>query len=63
MHTVVHLKTVKYIEYNPEISQPQLAQELAESLGKLNYYLKTLINKGSMKVSNFRRNTFKFSYL
>ena len=63
MHTVVHLKTVKYIEYNPEISQRQLAQELGVSLGKVNYYHKALIDKGFMKVSNFRRNTCKFSYL
>jgi EPS-associated MarR family transcriptional regulator len=63
MHTVVHLKILKYIEYNPEISQRQLAQELGVSVGKVNYCHKALINKGFMKVGNFRRNTCKFSYL
>ena len=63
MRTVIHLKILKYIEVNPEISQRQLAQELGVSVGKVNYCLKALINKGYMKAGNFKRNTQKLSCL
>ena len=63
MYTEVHLKILKYIELNPETSQRQLAQELGISLGKVNYCLKALINKGFVKAGNFKHKANKLSYL
>jgi EPS-associated MarR family transcriptional regulator len=49
-------KILKRLESNPEISQRELAQELGISLGKVNYCLKALMQKGLLKVNNFRNN-------
>lgn len=50
---------------NPNISQRSLAAELGISLGKLNYCLRALIEKGLVKAANFRtsRNKAAYAYL
>ena len=58
-----HLKILKHIESNPQISQRQLAQELGVSVGKINYCVQALITKGFVKAGNFKRNANKMSYL
>ena len=58
-----HLKILKHIQANPNVSQRQLAQELGVSVGKVNYCLRALIDKGFVKAGNFKRNTDKLSYL
>ena len=58
----VHLRLLRLIEARPELSQRDLARELGTSLGKLNYCLNALINKGLVKVRNFRNNRNKLSY-
>jgi EPS-associated MarR family transcriptional regulator len=63
MQTETHLKILKYMESNPKASQRQVAYELDVSVGKVNYCLKALINKGFIKVGKFKRNTDKLSYL
>ena len=40
-----------------------MAQELGVSVGKVNYCLRALIDKGFVKAGNFKRNTDKLSYL
>jgi DNA-binding MarR family transcriptional regulator len=42
-------KLFKALETTPDHSQRQLAEELGFSLGKLNYCLKALIDKGLVK--------------
>ncbi|MFT4802848.1 MAG: EPS-associated MarR family transcriptional regulator [Psychroserpens sp.] len=59
----IHLKILKHIESNPHISQRKLAEELGVSLGKVNYCVKALIDKGSVKAGNFKRNPDKMAYL
>ena len=39
-----------------------MAQELGMSLGKANYLLKALLDKGFVKVQNFRNNANKLGY-
>ena len=56
-------KILKLIEANPEISQRELARELDISLGKTNFCLKALMEKGLLKASNFRNSKNKMSYL
>ena len=63
MVTETHLKILKLIESNPQISQRKLAEELGVSLGKVNYCVKALIEKGMMKASNFKSSTNKIGYL
>ena len=58
----IHLKVLREIEGNPEITQRELAQELGVSLGKINYCLKALIDRGWVKVNNFRKSDKKAAY-
>ena len=46
-------------------TQRQLANNLGISLGKVNYCIKSLIEKGLIKVNNFRnsKNKIQYSYL
>jgi EPS-associated MarR family transcriptional regulator len=57
-----HLKVLRHIEENPEITQRELAQELGVSLGKVNYCLKALVQKGWVKASNFKNSNNKSAY-
>tara|TARA_B100001750_G_C15231324_1_gene458268 strand:+ start:213 stop:518 length:306 start_codon:yes stop_codon:yes gene_type:complete len=43
-------------------SQRKMASELGFSLGKLNYCLKALKDKGLIKIKNFKQNPNKFGY-
>ena len=56
-------KILKLVEAKPEISQRELAQQLGVSLGKANYCLKALIEKGLLKATNFRNNKNKLAYM
>jgi EPS-associated MarR family transcriptional regulator len=59
----IHLKVLRHLEDNPEVSQRELAELLGVSLGKTNYCLKALINKGLVKAKNFKNNANKRAYL
>ncbi len=54
---------LRKIKSKPEYSQRELASELGFSLGKLNYCLKALKEKGLIKISNFKKNPNKLGYL
>ena len=54
---------LKILKDNPKMTQRQLSKELGLSLGKTNYVLHTLIDKGLMKLSNFKRSNNKVGYL
>lgn len=59
-------RLLKAIEGNPGITQRELATEVGVSLGRANYLLKALIEKGLVKIGNFSRNAnnlSKISYL
>lgn len=45
------------------MSQREIARELGISLGKVNYCLQALIEKGWIKTSNFKSNRNKASYI
>ena len=51
------------LEDNPELSQRDLAAKVGMSLGKTNYCLKALIEKGWIKIHNFRNSDNKRAYL
>ena len=54
--------TLRKIQSKPNSSQRKLADELGFSLGKLNYCLKALKQKGLVKINNFKNNKNKLSY-
>ena len=57
-----HFKLLKLLQANPNMSQRELSRELGISLGKANYCIKALLDKGWIKVNNFRKNPRKLSY-
>jgi EPS-associated MarR family transcriptional regulator len=58
-----HFNVLRKINSKPETTQRELAEELGFSLGKLNYCLKALKNKGLIKMKNFEKNPNKINYI
>ncbi len=58
----IHLDLLRKIEVNPECTQRELAKEMGVSLGKVNYCIKKLIEKGWIKTINFKQNPNKVGY-
>ena len=54
---------LKILKDNPKITQRQMAKELGLSLGKTNYVVHALIDKGWVKLSNFKRSDNKPGYM
>ena len=55
-------RLLKLLQHNPELSQRQLAEEMGVSVGKVNFCLNALLDKGLLKVHNFRDNRNKLAY-
>lgn len=53
---------LRKIDKKPNSTQRSLSNDLGISLGKINYCLKNLINKGFIKIVNFSKNKNKISY-
>ena len=62
-HQEIHLKVLRHLENDPEITQRELAKKLGISLGKANYCLKALIDKGLIKAGNFKNSNNKSAYI
>ena len=56
-------EVLRKIQKKPSSTQRELAAELGISLGKLNYCIKALKNKGLIKINNFKKNPNKINYL
>ena len=57
-----HYGLLKTLEDNPGLLQRDLAKRLGISLGKVNYCLNALVDKGSLKINNFRNSENKLAY-
>ena len=58
-----HFNVLRKIKSKPKSTQRELAAELGFRLGKLNYCLKALKNKGLVKMKNFEKNPHKINYI
>ena len=56
-------KILKVLETNSGISQRDLARELGISLGRVNFCLKALVEKGLLKATNFRNSHNKLAFM
>lgn len=56
-------KILKELQQDPDISQRELARRLGVSLGKANFCVRALIEKGLIKVDNFKNSANKAGYL
>jgi EPS-associated MarR family transcriptional regulator len=59
----IRYRLLSYIEDHPAATQRQVAGVLGISIGKANYCLNALIEKGWVKVRNFRNSNNKSAYL
>ncbi|OOG44653.1 MarR family EPS-associated transcriptional regulator [Polaromonas sp. A23] len=57
-----HLQVLRLLESNPKMSQRDLAKALGISLGKANYCLNALLDKGLLKMQNFQGSKSKLAY-
>jgi EPS-associated MarR family transcriptional regulator len=57
------LHALQEIERNPKVTQRALAQKLEVSLGKLNFLIRALIDKGIIEIKNFKNSKNKLAYM
>lgn len=57
------LHVLKEIERNPQTTQRDLAQKLEISLGKINFLVNALIDKGIIEIKNFKNSKNKLAYM
>jgi EPS-associated MarR family transcriptional regulator len=57
------LKVLREITKNPEMTQRELSSRLGISLGKINFLMNALIQKGFVKAHNFKNSKNKKAYL
>jgi EPS-associated MarR family transcriptional regulator len=58
----IRLDLLRKLESNPKLTQRELSREMGVSLGKLNYCMKKLIEKGLIKLLNFSHDQNKMGY-
>lgn len=58
-----HYQLLRLIESSPPLTQRELACEMGVSLGKINYCVNALIEKGWIKARNFRNSKLAYAYL
>ena len=57
-----HFRVLRLLESNPQMNQRDLAAAAGVSLGKTNYCIKALLDKGLIKVQNFKSSKRKLAY-
>ena len=59
----IRLDLLRRLESNPEYTQRDLSRVIGVSLGKINYCMKKLTEKGLIKITNFKQNQNKLGYV
>ena len=57
-----HFRVLRLLEGNPQMNQRDLAAAAGVSLGKTNYCINALLEKGLIKVQNFQSSKRKLAY-
>lgn len=58
----MRLKLMRLLEANPSASQREVAREFGISVGKVNYCLQALVQRGWVKANRFRNSRNKSAY-
>jgi EPS-associated MarR family transcriptional regulator len=58
-HQQAHFRVLQILSEHPEINQRDLARRLGVSIGKTNYLIKALVEKGWIKIGNFTQSESK----
>src|ERR1700722_3430171 len=59
----VRYSLLRLLEANPEMSQRDVARQLGMSLGKVNYCVQALVERGLLKATNFKNSQRKSAYM
>ena len=57
------LQVLQELGRNPQLTQRDLAQKLEISLGKINFLIRALIDKGLIEIKNFKNSKNKLAYM
>lgn len=57
------LKILRAVDTNPQMTQRDLSSNLGFSLGKINFLIKAMIERGFIKAHNFKNSNNKIAYL
>jgi len=60
--TAIDYELLQQLDQQPDANQRALAQRMGVSVGKINYCLRAVIDRGWVKVNNFRRADNKWAY-
>ena len=56
-------RILKILEENPHLTQREISKRMGLSLGKTNYIIRALIDRGFLKLNNFKHSDNKISYI
>jgi len=59
----IRLDLLRKLQSNPKYTQRELSQEMGISLGKVNYCIQKLTDRGWVKLTNFSRSSNKLGYM
>jgi EPS-associated MarR family transcriptional regulator len=59
----VRYSLLRLLEANPTMSQRDVARQLGMSLGKVNFCVQALVEKGMLKATNFKNSQRKSAYM
>lgn len=59
----VHFRVLHLVAQRPDASQREIAEQLGVSLGAVNYCLRALLEKGHLKLANFKASKNKLGYV
>jgi EPS-associated MarR family transcriptional regulator len=59
----VRYSLLRLLEANPAMSQRDVARQLGMSLGKVNFCVQALVEKGLLKATNFKNSQRKTAYM
>jgi EPS-associated MarR family transcriptional regulator len=63
MREETYLKIMRLLQENPDLTQRELAEQSGVSVGSVNYCLQALMEKGWVKMGNFKKSKNKFKYV
>ncbi len=59
----IKLKLLKLLEKEPQLTQREMNKKMGISLGKINYCISALSEKGMIRIDRFKQNRKKSSYI
>jgi EPS-associated MarR family transcriptional regulator len=62
-HEELYFRVLHLIEQRPDASQREIAEQIGVSLGAINYCVRALLEKGHLKLANFKASKNKLGYV